>query len=79
MQVWLMSTVGKLVRTEPDRENPEVMVEFGFEAKEVFKDQDRTCVLYFKYVYKTQAKKLVYTKSTKICTKNVKNHAFLDV
>merc|ERR1711914_33311 len=43
-----MSTVNKLVRTEPDKENPEVMVEFGFEAREVFKDQDRTCVLYFK-------------------------------
>ena len=70
IQVWLMSSVSKLVRTEPDKENPEVMVEFGFEAREVFKDQDRTCVLYFKYVLiKNLANSLILRKTQKFVLK----------
>ena len=78
-KVWLMSTVSKLVRTEPDKENPEVMVEFGFEAREVFKDQDRTCVLYFKYVFitKTQVNSWILQKFRKFELKMTKNMIFL--
>ena len=78
IQVWLMSSVSKLVRTEPDKENPEVMVEFGFEAREIFKDQDRTCVLYFKYVFtKNLVNQLILQKTQKFVLKMSKIMHFL--